>query len=312
MNFKQIFLRNKNNKFFYYLGAVSRALIPAAWARRSLADKLRADWGADQGYIEERVNYYNKLSRPKPLSTDAIAIAEYKIPERIRVYYFDSMEYLRFFDPAYRFQLIPGDVTHIPDFPALVKSRPIAGDNENSVLLKLDKSRHFNFIKDNIRFEDKKDKLVGRSGFSQSHRQRFFDRYAGHPLCDLAKATKSSHPNFLSIAEHLDYKFILALEGNDVATNLKWIMSSSSIAVMPKPTYETWFMEGCLIPDVHYICISDDFSDLESKLNYYIAHQDAALRIVKEANAYMEQFKNKKREDAISLLLLEKYFRLTH
>ena len=48
----------------------------------------------------------------------------------------------------------------------------------------------------------------------------------------------------LSILEQLEYKFVLCLEGNDVATNLKWVMSSNSLAVMPKPRYETWFMEG--------------------------------------------------------------------
>ena len=40
----------------------------------------------------------------------------------------------------------------------------------------------------------------------------------------------------LTIREHLDYKFIMALEGNDVASNLKWVMSSNSIAVMTRPT----------------------------------------------------------------------------
>ena len=48
--------------------------------------------------------------------------------------------------------------------------------------------------------------------------------------------------------DNLNYKFILAIEGYDVATNLKWIMSSNSLAVMPRPTYATWFMEGTLIP----------------------------------------------------------------
>lgn len=56
-----------------------------------------------------------------------------------------------------------------------------------------------------------------------------------------------------TIREHLDYKFIMAIEGNDVASNLKWVMSSNSLAVMPRPTCETWFMEGTLIPDYHYI-----------------------------------------------------------
>ena len=40
----------------------------------------------------------------------------------------------------------------------------------------------------------------------------------------------------VSIDYHLKHKFILCIEGNDVASNLKWVMSSNSVAVMPKPS----------------------------------------------------------------------------
>ena len=70
----------------------------------------------------------------------------------------------------------------------------------------------------------------------------------------------------LNISEQLQYKFILSIEGNDVASNLKWIMSSNSLAVMPKPKFESWFMEGLLIPDYHFVEIKRDYSDLEENL----------------------------------------------
>ena len=116
----------------------------------------------------------------------------------------------------------------------------------------------------------------------------------------------------MTIDEQLAYKFILSLEGNDVASNLKWIMSSQSVAVMPKPKFETWFMEGTLIPNYHYIEIKDDFSDLEEVLKYYISNPNKAQEIVKNANEYVSQFKNKEREKLISLLVLEKYFKKTN
>ena len=115
----------------------------------------------------------------------------------------------------------------------------------------------------------------------------------------------------MTIKEHLKYKFIMALEGNDVASNLKWIMSSNSIAVMPEPEFETWFMEGTLIPDYHYIRIKADYSDLEERINYYIEHPEKAQEIINHAHEYVEQFKNKKREKLISLLTLQKYFTQT-
>lgn len=312
MSFKKHVLKNKNNKFLYYLQAVLRELVPRWWCRRRLHRILNKDWGAQADYIRQRVDYYNKLAQNTTLSSEAIAIADYRIPKKIRVYYFDSMEYLRFFDPQLKFELIPGDVTHVPSHPALLKSRPVHGDNSNSVILKLNKTRHFNFIKDDIPFAQKKDQLVGRSGFNQPHRKLFFDQYCAHPLCDVKKVSGAVDNDFLTIEQHLQYKFILALEGNDVATNLKWIMSSNSIAVMPRPTYETWFMEGALIPGYHYICIANDYSDLEDKLRYYIAHPEAAATIVENAHRHVEQFKDRAREDAISLLVLQKYFDKTN
>ena len=113
----------------------------------------------------------------------------------------------------------------------------------------------------------------------------------------------------MSLKEHLNYKFILAIEGNDVASNLKWVMSSNSLAFMVKPTYETWFMEGLLIPNHHYVLLEDDYSDLEKKIRYYTEHREEAKAIITNAHEYIEQFKEQKREDVISLKVLEKYFK---
>ena len=309
MNFKRIFLRNKNNKIYYYIKAILRELVPGSLSRAQLKKHLNsAYYRKNAAYIDDRVNYYNKLERLEPLDQDAIEIGKYRLPKRIRVYYFDSKEYLRFFNPQLRFSILPGDIIHVPLHPTLLKSRPIHGNNSNAVVLNLDKARHFNFLHDDVSFDKKIDMLVGRSGFGQVHRSRFYQLYYDHPLCNIKKANRSSDKDYLSIAEHLDYKFILALEGNDVATNLKWIMSSNSIAVMPMPKYETWFMEGRLIPDFHFICIKDDYSDLEEKLRYFMEDDNAAKVIVKNAHEYIAQFKNKKIEDLIALKVLDKYF----
>lgn len=103
----------------------------------------------------------------------------------------------------------------------------------------------------------------------------------------------------------------MSLEGNDVASNLKWVMSSNSIAVTPRLRRESWFMEGTLVPNYHYIEVRDDFSDLEQRLCYYIEHPIEAEAIIHHAHEYVDQFKDQKREKLISLLVLDKYFRLT-
>jgi hypothetical protein len=205
------------------------------------------------------------------------------------------------------------DVTHVPEIPTIVKSRPIGDNNENSVLMKLNKIRHFNFVKYDIPYSAKKDILIWRGIATQENRIEFLKMYFNHPMCDIGDVNKNAaNKDFvkdkISINKHLECKFILTIEGNDVASNLKWVMSSNSVAVSPKPKFETWFMEGRLIPDHHYIAIRDDFADLEEKLNFYLKHPEKVQQIIKNANEHVQQFKNKYREDLLSLLVLEKYF----
>jgi hypothetical protein len=306
----------KNNRPLYYLKAIFRELYPDFFCRILLKSKLKKQAKFDIEYIKTRVNYYNKLENSRNQLDSLLPLNEFKIPPKIRAYYFDSYEYTRFFRKNLKAAFLPGDITHIPHFPTILKSRPVGNHNSNSVLLNLDKTRHFMFLNDKKPFVSKKDMLVGRGAVTQTHRKRFLEMYFNHPLCNVGQVNKDNQGDKylvekMTIDEQLDYKFILSLEGNDVATNLKWVMSSNSLAVMPRPKYETWFMEGTLIPNYHYILINDDYSDLEERLNYYIEHPEQALEIVRNANEYVSQFRNKKREDLISLLVLDKYFRET-
>jgi len=306
----------KSNRPIYYVRAILRELFPDYFCRIQLQSKLKKQIDFDVDYIQQRVNYYNKLENCKPPFNFQVQLSEFKIPPRIRAYYFDSYEYSRFFSKNLKATFLPGDITHVPDFPTIIKSRPIGDQNANSVLLNLDKIRHFIFVHDKRPFAGKKDMLVGRGAVTQPHRKRFIEMYFNHPLCNVGQVNRDNQGDKylvekMTIDEQLEYKFILSLEGNDVATNLKWIMSSSSLAVMPRPKYETWFMEGALIPNHHYVLIKDDYSDLEERITYYIEHAEEALEIVRNANEYVDQFQNQKREDVISLFVLDKYFRET-
>lgn len=304
--------RHKNNKFLYYARASFRELIPSVFFRDRLHKELRKISDHDFEYIRDRVNYYNQLSETRALSDGAITLGELKLPERHSAYYFDTYEYARYFDPSLKAKLVYGDVTSLPAEPTVLKNRFIAGDNTNSVLLKLNKVRLFNYTDDKREFQRKKNMLIGRAVVKLPARIRFYEKYFNHPMCDLGQVNKEKNQQWIkekiTIDEHLDYKFILCIEGYDVASNLRWVMSSNSLAVMPKPTYESWYMEGRLIPNHHYVLIKDDYSDLEERLNYYIENTSEALQIIQNANAYVRQFRNQKTEDLISLLVLEKYF----
>ena len=54
--------------------------------------------------------------------------------------------------------------------------------------------------------------------------------------------------------------------------------------------------------------MKDDFSDAEEKINFFIKHTDQLKKIIANANSYVDQFKNKRKEKLISLLVLDKYF----
>ena len=175
----------------------------------------------------------------------------------------------------------------------------------------------FHFINDNRRFTAKRNEAVWRgAGKNSEARQYFVKNYHDIPIFDIGQTgsvvDKPWFKSFMSIYQQLAYKFIFCIEGVDTATSIKWVMSSNSVCVMPKPKYETWFMEGLLVADVHYIIIKDDYTDLEQRLNYYINNQDKALQIIENANAYVQQFKNQENETLISLLTLKKYFEKTN
>ncbi len=319
--FEKIFaLRHKRLKFLYYLkGAFRYYLIPDFIFRILLPKCLGTLQNrSDIGYIQSRVKYYNKLESETEIGNDAVTIKDFRFKEHKTTYFIDTQKYIRYFNPNFRFNPLFGDITYVPEFPSFVKSRPVDVDNSNSVLLKLNQIRHFLFVKDRWSFPDKKDLLVWRGNVTdpKEQRVRFFTKYFGHPMCNIGYTNnwgKNLHwaKEKLSIDEQLKYKFVLCLEGVDVATNLKWVMSSNSLAVMPRPRFETWFMEASLIPDYHYVLIKDDFSDLEEKINYYVKHPKKAEIIVANAHEFVEQFKNPERERIISLLVLRKYFSQT-
>lgn len=271
--------------------------------------------------VNKRVEYYSHIKDKTTLS-NSTSVAEYKYPrgkkKKHTPYWCDLYNTIKYMPLDKRFLYEFGDITWLPKEPSFVKSRPIVQTEYNTaVLLKLDSWRHFHFIDDTIPFVKKKDMMIARTTWANPNplRLRMLQMFSGHPMCNVAK-TKRENPDdpqnwicgFTSIKEQLQYKFIACIEGVDVATNLKWVMSSNSIAIMTKPKFETWFMEGTLKADYHYIEVKDDYSDLIEKINYYISHPDEAEAIIQHAHEYVNQFKNKRIELATQLSVAQSYF----
>ncbi len=220
--------------------------------------------------------------------------------------------------------------------PTFVKTRVITKNPKLSILLNLNTKRHFNFIKDvkrhDIPFHHKKNILLWRGsttgyGFGNhipyrpTSREELVLRYFYHPnqnidvgfseLTQEALKNRKRYAPFTkspkSIAESLQYKYILSVEGNDVASNLKWLLYSNSLIFMPKPFIESWIMESHLLPFVHYIPVENDFSDLELKIEWCNQNPDHCVRIVSNAREYIEMFLDEENEMKIVKKLFIKY-----
>ena len=152
----------KNNKFIYYVKAYARELTPKFVCRRRCKLLLQAiATRPDANYIQQRIDYYCRLNTPITLGSDSPTLGEHH-RSKSKVYYFDSYEFTRYFPDHLQWRFLKGDITYVPDQPTIVKSRPLQCDNSNSVLLKLDKIRHFIFVNDHQPFSAKHSKAIFR------------------------------------------------------------------------------------------------------------------------------------------------------
>jgi hypothetical protein len=297
----------------YYAKGICRQFLPfsvATWRRDVLLRKAAEN--SDLSEIDERVDYYNALS------TTFDASRAPKVSEVSRDksrYYLDLDEHTRGFGPNRRLNYLFGDVTIVPTVPTVVKSRPICAHNENSIILKLDKFRHFRLMSDPVPFREKRDSAVWRGTPLTQQREQFVRMYYNHPTFDIGHSRHMVDDlppkSYLSHHNQKKHKFFVSIEGNDVATNLKWAMASNMLVLSPALRYETWFMEGRLQPGKHFVLLKDDLSDLEEKVHYYLMNKEEAEEIIFNAHAWVDLFTDPLKEKIIATRVLEKYFRLS-
>lgn len=298
----------------FYIKNIFKSLVPKYFSQRKLSSWLKKvnDYPAD--IIKERIKYYISNNNGI-LSKESVSLKDFVRPKKGTMYYYDLVQYTRYFKNHLKIDYKFGDVQENQPTLTIVKSRPI-DHTGNSVVMKLDALRHYYFVDDKIPFSEKKNEAVWRGYIHKENRRSLVEKFHKHPKCNIGNIPlHNENPEwakpFISVEEQLQYKFILSIEGHDVATNLKWIMSSNSLCFMPTPKFETWFMEGKLIPNVHYVHIKDDYSDLIEKMEYYSKNENEAIEIINNAQAWVAQFLDEKLEKIISLKVLEAYFKST-
>ena len=191
--------------------------------------------------------------------------------------------------------------------PVVSKARNVGADNEVDIIWPLNIICHFGKL-ENLKktqdtpWEEKKDAIVWRGDCTgkENKRLRFVEKYAPQQNDDIdiffdpkCVQTRNVDATFtkplINLEEMLKYKYLLSLEGNDVASGLKWQLASSSVVFMPKPTAETYAMEGLLVPFVHYIPVKSDGSDVEDMMAWAKKNDKKARWISEQASMYMDK-----------------------
>jgi hypothetical protein len=85
-----------------------------------------------------------------------------------------------------------------------------------------------------------------------------------------------------------------------------WILASNSLLLKQESLKVEWF-DYALKPKVHYYPIKSDLSDLLDAIEYLEAHQEEAKQIVRNANAFVEEFLSREKINAAAAKVLKDY-----
>ena len=228
-----------------------------------------------------------------------------------------------------------GDYNNNPtNLPLLCKTRR---ENNNNILINFKRHRHMNLVdylykNPDIPFDIKKNIILWR-GSTTGKRSKPANRYSlvekyynknniGIDIgfcqnkvinnCETVGITRNNIDNkyikeALDITKQLQYKFLISVEGNELASGLKWMLYSNSVVLMAKPRNFSWIMEDKLIPNIHYILLKDDFSDLEEKYKWCKNNLDKCKEISRNATQYMKQFLDIVKEREIEKEVIRRY-----
>jgi hypothetical protein len=254
-----------------------------------------------------------------------------------RMYVEQAQKIVSRVNPLAEFCVYPGDLRADRPVPVLTKSRRMSAAS-HCTLLPLNYQRHWGNIHSvdalDISFSQKNEKLVWRgtttgkfmpNGTSEAYSSRayiyasdhcnpnidigFSDIVqidAGWPVLSLLKANRKPA---LTIAEQLQSKYLLSLEGNDVASGLKWMLYSNSVVIMPTPTCESWACEGMLVPYEHFVPVAYDLSDLNDVYEWCVAHPKECEDIARNGRKFIQSFLDPEKEARICDAVVSEYLR---
>ena len=279
--------------------------------------------------VQDRVDYYLSTDLGNIKKSSTIKINELRsnsdINEQVYISPFKDL-LIKTNNVNKSFNIALGDIREPNLNLILCKTRNIV--SKNSVILRcMEYDRHwYNYYNRplDINFDKKENKVFWRgttTGEKHNPANRFsliekwFNKNINIDVgLSFIAQNKHEYKKYVkgssSINDFLKYKYLISVEGNDKDSGINWKLNSNSLVFMAKPNVVSWLMEDTLIPDYHYVLLKDDFSDLEEKLNWCNDNQDKCKQIINNANIYMKQFSDIKKEEQIEIDVINKYFEL--
>lgn len=111
------------------------------------------------------------------------------------------------------------------------------------------------------------------------------------------------------LAEHLENKYLLIVDGNCIASNHQWVFGSGSVPIMiTHPENKYWF-QPFLKPMVNYVPVHYELSDLKEKIEWLQQHDAEAKQIAENAVALSKEiftpgFQRKYIDNALSNIII--------
>jgi hypothetical protein len=91
----------------------------------------------------------------------------------------------------------------------------------------------------------------------------------------------------ISEAKHLQYKYLISIDGNTCAwKRVPWIMYSNSVLIKQETTKEQWFYKA-IKPYVHYVPVDENLDNLLAQLDWMQHHQAEVRKISDTAHNFI-------------------------
>ena len=91
--------------------------------------------------------------------------------------------------------------------------------------------------------------------------------------------------------EMAGHRYIVMLEGNDVASGLKWALGSGSVVLMPPPKVISFACETLLIPYYHYVPLNEDATNLLEVIQWCNSQSmNSMVSITENARIFIKGF----------------------